>query len=128
MRERYDQWDDNSDRAADKRLQMTRDHLARVKAIDLTNANDAVKLSVKMFIEQANMSIEADRWRYHNYPVSQMRGVQGRIPAFLINQQLIAKELEAKAYVKRLAGVHKVLEQLKVNLDIRERKNRMATK
>ena len=73
MRERYDQLDDNSDRATDKRLKMTRDHLARVKAIDLINANDAVKLSVKMFIEQANMTIEADRWRYHNYPVSQMR-------------------------------------------------------
>ncbi|MBL6895255.1 MAG: DUF885 domain-containing protein [Porticoccaceae bacterium] len=128
MRERYDQWDDNSDRAADKRLQMTRDHLARVKAIDLTNANDAVKLSVKMFIEQANMSIEADRWRYHNYPVSQMRGVHGRIPSFLINQHLIANELEAKAYITRLAGVPKVLDQLKVNLEIRENKNIIAPK
>ena len=128
MRERYDQWDDNSDRAADKRLQMTRDHLARVKAIDLTNANDSVKLSVKMFIEQANMSIEADRWRYHNYPVSQMRGVHGRIPSFLINQHLIANELEAKAYIARLAGVPKVLDQLIVNLEIRENKNIIAPK
>lgn len=128
MRERYDQWDDNSDRATDKRLKMTRDHLARVEAIDLTNANDSVKLSVKMFIEQANMSIEADRWRYHNYPVSQMRGVHGRIPSFLINQHLIANELEAKAYIARLAGVPKVLDQLKVNLEIRENKNIIAPK
>ena len=128
MRERYDQWDDNSDRAADKRLQMTRDHLEKVKAIDLTNANNSVKLSVKMFIEQANMSIEADRWRYHNYPVSQMRGVHGRIPSFLINQHLIANESEAKAYIARLAGVPKVLDQLIVNLEIRENKNIIAPK
>ena len=128
MRERYDEWDDNSDIAADKRLQMTLDHLERVKAIDLTNINDSVKLSVKMFIEQANMSIEADRWRYHNYPVSQMRGVHGRIPSFLINQHLIANELEAKAYIKRLAGVPKVLDQLIVNLEIRQNKNIVAPK
>ena len=128
MRERYDEWDDNSDRAADKRLQMTRDHLERVKAIDLTNANNSVKLSVKMFIEQANMSIEANQWRYHSYPVSQMRGVHGRIPSFLINQHLIANELEAKAYIKRLAGVPKVLDQLIVNLETRENKNIIAPK
>ena len=128
MRERYDEWDDNSDRAADKRLQMTRDHLERVKAIDLTNANNSVKLSVKMFIEQANMSIESNQWRYHSYPVSQMRGVHGRIPSFLINQHLIANELEAKAYIKRLAGVPKVLDQLIVNLEIRENKNIIAPK
>ena len=128
MRERYDEWDDNSDRAADKRLQMTRDHLERVKAIDLTNANNSVKLSVKMFIEQANMSIESNQWRYHSYPVSQMRGVHGRIPSFLINQHLIANELEAKAYIKRLAGVPKVLDQLIVNLETRENKNIIAPK
>merc|ERR1711965_593197 len=128
MRERYDEWDDNSDRAADKRLQMTRDHLQRVKAIDLTNANNSVKLSVKMFIEQANLSIEANQWRYHSYPVSQMRGVHGRIPSFLINQHLIANELEAKAYIKRLAGVPKVLDQLIVNLETRENKNIIAPK
>ena len=81
-----------------------------------------------MFIEQANMSIEADRWRYHNYPVSQMRGVHGRIPSFLINQHLIANELEAKAYIARLAGVPKVLDQLIVNLEIRENKNIIAPK
>ncbi len=128
MRERYDEWDDNSDRAADKRLQMTRNHLERVKAIDLTNANNSVKLSVKMFIEQANMSIESNQWRYHSYPVSQMRGVHGRIPSFLINQHLIANELEAKAYIKRLAGVPKVLDQLIVNLETRENKNIIAPK
>ena len=128
MRERYDEWDDNSDIAADKRLQVTLDHLERVKAIDLTNVNDSAKLSVKMFIEQADMSIEADRWRYHNYPVSQMRGVHGRIPSFLINEHLIANESEAKAYIKRLEGVPKVLNQLIVNLEIRENKNIIAPK
>ena len=128
MRERYGEWDDNSDEAADRRLLMTRDHLKRVMAIDLTNINDSAKLSVRMFIEQATNLIEADRWRYHNYPVSQMRGVHGRIPSFMINQHLIANEQEAKAYVKRLMGVPKVLERLVSNLEIRKNKNIIAPK
>ena len=50
MRERYDEWDDNSDEARDKSLEMTREHLQRVMEIDLSNVDDSVKLSVKMFI------------------------------------------------------------------------------
>ena len=128
MRERYDEWDDNSDQARDKSLQMTRNHLQQVMKIDLSNVDDSAKLSVKMFIEQANKRLEGDRWRYHSYPVSQMRGVHGRIPSFLINQHLIANEEEAQAYIKRLAATPKVLDQLIEHLKIRQDKNIIAPK
>ena len=128
MRERYDEWDDNSDEARDKSLEMTREHLQRVMEIDLSNVDDSVKLSVKMFIEQANKKLEGDRWRYHSYPVSQMRGVHGTIPSFLINQHLIANEEEAQAYIKRLAATPKVLDQLIEHLRIRQDKNIIAPK
>ena len=95
MRERYDEWDDNSDQARDKSLEMTRNHLQQVMKIDLSNVDASAKLSVKMFIEQANKRLEGDRWRYHSYPVSQMRGVHGTIPSFLINQHLIGTETES---------------------------------
>jgi len=128
MRDRYDEWDDNSDQARDKSLQMTRNHLQQVMRIDLSNVDDSAKLSVKMFIEQANKRLEGDRWRYHSYPVSQMRGVHGTIPSFLINQHLIANEEEAQAYIKRLAATPKVLDQLIEHLKIRQDKNIIAPK
>lgn len=128
MRERYDEWDDNSDQARDKSLQMTRNHLQQVMKIDLSNVDASAKLSVKMFIEQANKKLEADRWRYHSYPVSQMRGVHGMIPSFLINQHLIANEEEAQAYIKRLAATPKVLDQLIEHLKLRQDKNIIAPK
>ena len=128
MRDRYDEWDDNSDQARDKSLQMTRNHLQQVMKIDLSNVDDSAKLSVKMFIEQAKKRLEGDRWRYHSYPVSQMRGVHGTIPSFLINQHLIANEEEAQAYIKRLAATPKVLDQLIEHLKIRQDKNIIAPK
>ena len=122
MRERYDEWDDRSDAARDKRLEMTKRHLAIVKAIDQSNLNDAAKLNIAMFIEQSEQQIEADKWRYHSYPINQMRGVHSMIPSFLINQHLIADSAEAQAYIGRIAHSTGVIDQLLEQLKVREEK------
>ena len=122
MRERYDEWDDRSDAARDKQLEMTKRHLAIVKAIDQSNLNDAAKLNIAMFIEQSEQQIEADKWRYHSYPINQMRGVHSMIPSFLINQHLIADSAEAKAYIGRIAHSTGVIDQLLEQLKVREEK------
>ncbi|MDB9734240.1 DUF885 domain-containing protein [Porticoccaceae bacterium] len=128
MRERYDEWNDISDTARNKNLDMTKQHLAKVMAIDLSNANDSVKLSVEMFIQQANQQIEGDQWRYHSYPVSQMRGVHSMIPSFLINQHLIADKEEAQAYIERITNSAILLRQVVEQLDIRQLKGIVAPK
>jgi uncharacterized protein (DUF885 family) len=128
MRERYDEWNDISDTARNKNLDMTKQHLAKVMAIDLSNANDSVKLSVEMFIQQANQRIEGDQWRYHSYPVSQMRGVHSMIPSFLINQHLIANKEEAQAYIERITNSAILLRQVVEQLEIRQQKGIVAPK
>ena len=128
MRERYDEWNDISDTARNKNLDMTKQHLAKVVAIDLSNANASVKLSVEMFIQQANQQIEGDQWRYHSYPVSQMRGVHSMIPSFLINQHLIADKEEAQAYIERITNSATLLEQVVEQLKIRQQKGIVAPK
>lgn len=122
MRDRYGEWDDISDQAQDKRLEMTKQHLTLVSALDLSNADENSKLSVKMFIEQANQTIRADRWRYHSYPVSQMRGIHSMIPSFLINQHLITNREDAQAYIQRIVNASTLLEQLVIQLRARNRK------
>ena len=122
MRERYDEWDDRSDAARDKQLEMTKRHLAIVKAIDQSNLDDAAKLNIAMFIEQSEQQIEADKWRYHSYPINQMRGVHSMIPSFLINQHLIADSAEAQAYIGRIAHTTGVIDQLLEQLKVREEK------
>jgi len=122
MRERYDEWDDRSDAARDKQLEMTKRHLAIVKAIDQSNLNDAAKLNIAMFIEQSEQQIEADKWRYHSYPINQMRGVHIMIPSFLINQHLVADSAEAQAYIGRIAHTTGVIDQLLEQLKVREEK------
>ncbi|MDG0969084.1 MAG: DUF885 domain-containing protein [Porticoccaceae bacterium] len=122
MRERYGEWDDISDKAKDKRLKMVKNHLAKINSIDLSMANASTKLSIRMFIEQAQQKIASDKWRYHTYPVNQMRGVHSMIPSFLINQHLITNTKEARAYIQRIVNSSTLLEQLIIELRTRDRK------
>ena len=62
MRERYDEWDDISETATERSLKMTRRHLATVKAIDTSVLDASAKLSIRMFIEQAEQTIAAHQW------------------------------------------------------------------
>ena len=122
MRERYDEWDNISEVATERNLKMTRRHLATVKAIDTSVLDASAKLSIRMFIEQAEQTIAAHQWRYHNYPVNQMRGVHSMVPSFLINQHLIASSEEAEAYIGRIKNASLLMDQLLEQLKIREDK------
>ncbi|MDG2500989.1 MAG: DUF885 domain-containing protein [Porticoccaceae bacterium] len=122
LRERYDEWDDISEAATERSMAMTRRHLTTATAIDTTALDPSAKLSVKMFIEQAELTLSAHQWRHHNYPVNQMRGVHSMVPSFLINQHLIASREEAQAYIGRIKNTSLLMDQLLEQLKIREAK------
>lgn len=122
MRERYDEWDDISEASSQRSLEMTRRHIATVRAIDTSALDPSAQLSVKMFIEQAKLTLDAHQWRYHTYPVNQMFGVHSMVPSFLINQHLIVNRQDAQAYIGRIKNTSRLIEQLLEQLKIREAK------
>ena len=122
IKDRYGEWDDISDDAKDRELEILKSQLKKALKIDLRTASDSEKLSVKMFIDQLERRIEADKWRYHNYPVNQMRGKHSQIPSFLINQHSIDNESDARAYIDRVKAVPIVIDELINQLEIRAKK------
>ena len=122
IKDRYGEWDDISDDAKDRELEILKSQLKKAFKIDLSAASDSEKLSVKMFIDQLERRIEADKWRYHNYPVNQMRGKHSQIPSFLINQHSIDNESDARAYIDRVKAVPIVIDELINQLEIRAKK------
>ena len=122
IKDRYGEWDDISDDAKDRELEILKSQLKKALKIDLRTASDSEKLSVKMFIDQLERRIEADKWRYHNYPVNQMRGKHSQIPSFLINQHSIDNESDARAYIDRVKAVPVVIDELINQLEIRAKK------
>lgn len=128
MRERYDEWDDNSEQAYQDSVALTEKHLETLKAIDASALDKVSALSLKLYKQRLANGLEDTQWRYHGYPVNQMFGTHSSIPSFLINQHLIANPDEAKAYVARVKAVPLVLDELISDLSIRADKGIIAPK
>ena len=119
IKDRYDEWNDISDEAKDQMLELRKKQLIQISSIDLTKASESEKLSVAMFKSQLEQQIAADKWRYHNYPVNQMRGKHSQIVSFLINQHSITDIADANDYVARVRNVTFVIDELINQLKIR---------
>lgn len=118
----YGKWNDNSEANAEKELQITKDELVALHAFDFDALDAQTKISYKLAEQNMEQEIANHKWRYHNYPVNQMHGQHSSIPSFLINQHTVGNADDAAAYVERLSGIDTVIEQLIVQLKIREDK------
>ena len=119
-----DKWDDLSDARALEDFVITVQNLAELKrSVDFEALDDQAKVSYRMFVNDAERSIEGWRWRFHNYPLNQMSGLHSEAPAFLINYHPVASVADAHAYIARLRGMGRLFDQLIEGVKIRETKN-----
>lgn len=124
----YDKWDAFTEENSEKEHKIAQENLQRILAIDTSALDEQTKLSHKLFVQKLEQEIADFKWRYHDYPVNQMRGLHSMIPALLINQHSIANEKEAQDYISRLEGIQPLFDQLIVQLKIREEKGIIAPK
>lgn len=128
IKQDYDKWDDLGDEADAKELERNKKHLAQINKIDATQLDAQTKLSLTLMQQTLEHDIDDYQWRYYNYPVNQMYGGHSMIASFLINQHQITNVDDAKAYISRLNGVPKRLNQLQKTLEVRAAKKIIAPK
>lgn len=128
IKQDYDKWDDIGDSADAEKLARDKKHLAQVNQIDASKLDAQTQLSLRLIKQSLNDSISDYKWRYYNYPVNQMFGGHSMIASFLINQHQITNISDAEAYISRLNGVPKRLEQLQQSLAVRAEKGIIAPK
>ena len=124
----YDKWNDISEENELKELAFAKANLLRVNAIDTSLLDAQTQISLRLFVQRIENQIADHKWRHHNYPVHQMRGLHSQVPAFLINQHSISNVKEAKDYISRVHGAKKLMEQVVDQLKIREAKGIIAPK
>jgi len=124
----YDKWDDDSEERALEELALTKQDLIKLQAFDYNQLDKNTQVSYNLMKQNLEDEIADFKWRYHNYPVNQMFGTHSRIPSFLINQHQITNLSDAKAYISRINGVAKVIDQLIEGLEIRANKGIIAPK
>jgi uncharacterized protein (DUF885 family) len=123
----YDQLEDLSDEKAVADHEVWQRQLAALKRdFKLELLDPQTQLSYKLFEREVEREAEEFKFRFNVYPVSQMRGVHAQIPTFLINIHKIDNAKDAEAYIARLNAIPKLLDQLIVNLQARERKGVVA--
>jgi uncharacterized protein (DUF885 family) len=129
IRKDNDKWPNLTPEFAAEGLEITKANLKRLcESIDVDQLDESTRLSYELFERRAMEQIDDYRWRDHNYPVSQMRGLHAGIATHLINIHRVTSTADAEAYIKRLQGVEDLFDQLIVNLERREHKGIMAPK
>ncbi|WP_062060368.1 DUF885 domain-containing protein [Aquimarina longa] len=120
--EDYGKWDDISSKKEVEDLEKAKKRLTYLKkSIEVSKLDKTTALSYKLMKKSLENKIEDFQYRFYNYPVNQMRGMQSSIPAFLINMHRIKDKSDAEAYISRLNGVNALFIQGIENMKIREK-------
>lgn len=119
IKQDQDKWDDLSDARAAENLELRKQHLAQVKALNPNQLDEQTKLSWQLLTQQLEREISDYKWRHYSYPVNQMFGLHSSVASLLINQHRITDVADAEAYIARLNGLPALFEQLAENLNTR---------
>jgi uncharacterized protein (DUF885 family) len=118
----YDKWDNLSAAYEDQTLAILKRQLETLEqTIAYDKLDPRARLSYDLFVDDVRRTIENDTFRYHDYPVHQMRGWHERVASFLINYHRVETVADAEAYITRLASVPVLFDQLIEGLEARRR-------
>ena len=112
--------DDESIAAGDKlfaHLKESREILLTYKDEDLS---DDDIMSKRIAMSMMDMLTEAEKFRFHNYPVNQLFGVQNGFPSFMESTHQVHSVRDAEDYVSRLSQVGRKFDQVLDGLRHRE--------
>jgi len=120
--EDYGKWDDISSQKEREDFEIAKKRLIYLKdSIDFSKLNKNTALSYELMKQDLENQVKDYKYRFYNYPVNQMHGMQSEIPALLINMHSIDNIADAKAYISRLDTMDDLFDQLITNLKIREK-------
>lgn len=82
--------------------------------------NENQLLSKEIALYLLNFAAKANEYRYHNYPVNQLFGLQNGYPSFMEAQHKVETVGDAENYISRLEKVRLKFEQSLLGLRVRE--------
>lgn len=113
--------DDESMQAGDRlfaHLKKTRDTLLTYADEDLSEADI---MSKRVAMGMLDMLVDAEKFRFHNYPVNQLFGIQNGFPSFMESTHQVDTVGDAEDYVSRLSQVGRQFDQVLDGLQHREK-------
>lgn len=115
-----DDLDDYSIEFTEKTARLVASRLAMLRSYDRSAQSESQQLSTDVLDRFLALQAEGERFRFHDYPVNQMNGVQNELPDFMLNVHPIASARDAKSYLARLSKFGVALDQVIAGLAHRE--------
>ncbi len=117
--ERYGEWDDFSDEEAIRQYEEVIEDLERLRAtIDYDSLNEQSQVSYRIFEFLQERTIADHPYRFHGYAFSTMNNPITFPVTFLQNIHRVDDVSDAEAYISRLAGSERPVDQLIEGIDM----------
>ncbi|MEO8754452.1 MAG: DUF885 family protein, partial [Casimicrobiaceae bacterium] len=97
-------------------------YLADLRSYDPATQTPSQRLSTRVLQWFIESQLDGERFRFHDYPVNQLAGVQNQTPEFLVNLHRIGDARGAEDYLSRLGEVGRKFDQVLDGLMVREQK------
>ncbi len=108
----YGKWNDFSDEEAQRQDKLSQQDLARLHSeFKFDKLSEQMKISYRIFDIQTQASVDNFPWRFHNYAFQTQSNPVSQAATFMQNVHSVDSVEDAEAYVSRLNGVQKALEQ-----------------
>jgi uncharacterized protein (DUF885 family) len=123
-----DKLDDASPEHADRMAAMVQDDLDMLHRYDREALDEDGKLSYDALDFFLRDQVEGEKFRYNDFPVNQMFGVQSNLPSFMADTHQVNNASDADNYVKRLDLFPQHFSQVIEGLKLREGKGAIPPK
>ncbi|MGH8204939.1 MAG: DUF885 domain-containing protein, partial [Steroidobacteraceae bacterium] len=108
----YGKWNDFSDEEAQRQDALNKRDLQRLHSeFDYDALSEPMKVSYRIFAVQTQSSIDTFPWRFHGYAFQTQTNPVSQTATFMQNIHRVDTVEDAEAYVSRLNGVQKAIEQ-----------------
>ncbi len=112
--------DDYSEAAAAEQYAKIKADLATLRRYNRTEMDAKEQLNYDMLEWYLAHQADGERWRYHQYPVNQLFGIQSELTKFMVSVHQINDVTDAEHYVARLAEFRRVLAEVTLDLQVRQ--------
>ena len=106
----------------DRMFARLKDDLATLRRYDASAYTGQDRLSYDIFGYFVDMQARGEPWRYHNYPVNQLFGVQSELPNLMTQAQQVNDATDAEHYIARLGEFPRKMDQVIEGIKLRESK------
>lgn len=118
-KEKYDEIDDASEAAMDEELRFWGQTVENLRAnFDYEALTNSAKISYDIWVYQYENDLAMAPFRRHAYIFDQMNGEHSFLPDFLMSIHSVANETEMRAYITRIGGISRRLDQLLVRAQL----------